>query len=352
MATEADRYYYRQMNKEEQGAYHAMREGFLSLSQQVIVPALPMKTLASIFFRLRLDEPWIFYVETFSCRHAQGADSMQLIPSYIYDRKKIPEHQKALKSRVARLVRQAAGLKSDQEKELFIHDFICEHVTYDKLKKSYSHEITGPLQQGVSVCEGIAKTVKVLCDELKIPCIIALCDSDPEHGYKYRHVWNVIKIQGKWYHMDATFDNSLGRYGMKRYDYFNLDDKWNFRDHRPVMHPVPACTDGASFYYKVNRLSLTKIEDVEKRLQTAIRKKQAHYIFHWRGGYLTKEVLLEIVKKAEEVASAKDKYLTMSFNWPQAVIAFHLYDSASELPERILAEQADESDAEEKSEQT
>ena len=32
-----------------------------------------------------------------------------------------------------------------------IHDFILEQVRYDKLKKPYSHEILGPLTQGVGV---------------------------------------------------------------------------------------------------------------------------------------------------------------------------------------------------------
>lgn len=27
------------------------------------------------------------------------------------------------------------------EKEQYIHDFLCENVRYDKLKKPYSHEI-------------------------------------------------------------------------------------------------------------------------------------------------------------------------------------------------------------------
>ena len=40
---------------------------------------------------------------------------------------------------------------SDIEKEKYVHDFICENVRYDKLKKAYSHEIIGPLGQGVGV---------------------------------------------------------------------------------------------------------------------------------------------------------------------------------------------------------
>ena len=45
---------------------------------------------------------------------------------------------------------------------------------FDKLKKPYSHEIIGPLGHGVGVCEGIAKSVKVLCDVLGIWCMIAV----------------------------------------------------------------------------------------------------------------------------------------------------------------------------------
>lgn len=82
---------------------------------------------------------------------------------------------------------------SEWEKEKYIHDFICDNVTYDKLKKAYSHEIIGPLGHGVGVCEGIAKSVKVLCDALGIWCMIAVCGNNPEKGIKYRHTWNICK---------------------------------------------------------------------------------------------------------------------------------------------------------------
>ena len=55
-------------------------------------------------------------------------------------------------ARLERLARPLKG-KSDREKELAIHDFILENVTYDKLKKSYSHENHRAADQGVGVCE-------------------------------------------------------------------------------------------------------------------------------------------------------------------------------------------------------
>ena len=61
-------------------------------------------------------------------------------------------------------------------------------------------------------CEGIAKSVKVLCDALGIWCMIAVCGNNPEKGIKYRHTWNIVKIGGTYYHLDATFDNTLGKH--------------------------------------------------------------------------------------------------------------------------------------------
>lgn len=227
-----------------------------------------------------------------------------------------------------------------EEQEKSIHDFILENVTYDKLQKQYSHEIIGPLQQGIGVCEGIAKTVKLFCDRLGIDCLIAVSEADPEHGVRYRHAWNLVKIGGSWLHLDATFDNSLKRYGTKRYDYYNLEDRQLFRDHQPLIAPVPACTKSDAFYYRVNRLSLTKTEEVGKRLKAVLRKKQPCFVFHWRGGALNRSILEEILKEAEAAAAAKEKHVRLSVNVPQAVIQVNFVDQP--VGEEILTEEANE----------
>ena len=64
--------------------------------------------------------------------------------------------------------------------------------------------------------------------------MIAICGNNPDKGIKYRHTWNIVRINGKYYHLDATFDNTLGNDKKEiRYDYFNLDDQQIFRDHEP-----------------------------------------------------------------------------------------------------------------------
>lgn len=331
-------YYYHHLTKAGQLAYHAMKTGLISLAPSFPVPKLEGRELADIFFKLRLDCPEIFYVTGFHYRFYPDSANVEFIPEYLFEKGKIKDHQKAMTARVAKLARPAQSL-NEWDKEKYIHDFICENVRYDKLKKPYSHEIIGPLGQGVGVCEGIAKTVKILCDALGIWCIIAISEANPEKQIKYRHAWNVIRISGQYYHLDATFDNSLSKHGTVRYDYFNLSDKHVFRDHEPVIMAVPACTDGDHFYYREKKLSFTKPEDVEKRALQAIRKEKP-LLFHWRGGYLTREVLMELLHLLEVTAAQKGKYPKVGLNWSQAVLQVNFSDVMPE--EEVTAEEANE----------
>ena len=324
-------FYYSKMNKTQQSVYHAMKAGLLALSPSFSVPRLDGRELSEIFFKLRLDCPEIFYAVSFRYRFYPDSPNAEVIPEYLFDKGKVKDHQKAMKSRVEKLVRPAAKM-TEQEKELYIHDFICNHVHYDKLKKPYSHDIIGPLGQGVGVCEGIAKTVKVLCDALGIWCIIAISDANPDKNIKYRHAWNILRIDGNMYHMDATFDNTLSR-GIQneaiRYDYFNLDDSRFFRDHEPVMYPVVPCGQGDKFYYREKKLSFTKLEEIEKRATQAAKKGKT-LIFHWRGGYMTRETAAEVINILREAAEKREKHMRVSLNWPQAVFYVQFLEGLEE----------------------
>ena len=77
--------------------------------------------------------PEIFWAEGFHYRYYQDSANITFLPEYIFEKGKIKEHQKALKARVEKLARPAMKL-SEWEKEMYVHDFICENIHYDKLK--------------------------------------------------------------------------------------------------------------------------------------------------------------------------------------------------------------------------
>jgi transglutaminase/protease-like cytokinesis protein 3 len=52
------------------------------------------------------------------------------------------------------------------------------------------------LLENIAICDGFADTVKVLCNELNIPCIIMA---------NAGHAWNLVQMEdGKWYRLDMT----------------------------------------------------------------------------------------------------------------------------------------------------
>lgn len=331
-------YYYNLLDKTQQKAYHAIKTGLLALAPSFPVPRLEARELADIYFMIRMDNPEIFYTVKYSYRFHVDSDHVEMIPEYLFTKKQIKDHQEAMRSRIKKLARPAEKM-SEKEKEQYIHDFICSNIHYDKLKKPYSHEIIGALGQGVAVCEGIAKAVLMLCRELGIWCIIALSESNPEKQIKYRHAWNIVRINGVYYHLDATFDNTLSKPDVIRYDYFNLSDAQIFRDHEPSIWKIPACTDGDHTWYREKKISFTKYEDVQKRAAQAVKKGKS-LLFHWRGGYLTREVLMELLQIVEEEAHKKEKYTYLSLNWPQAVMLLQFESQAREC--QIVMEEANE----------
>lgn len=339
MSAKADDYYYNQLNKEQKKVYYAMKEGLLKLQDSFPVLKLSNKELSDIYFMIRMDCPEIFYSVKFSYRYYLDSTMVEFVPEYLFTKDKIREHRQAMQSRVKKLARQAEKM-DENGRELFIHDFIVNNVKYDKLKKEYSHEIIGALGNGVAVCEGIAKAVKLLCDELGIWCIVALSEANPEKGIKYRHAWNVVRIDGTYYHLDATFDNTLSKDDTIRYDYVNLADKQIFRDHEPVIWKVPTCTDNDHFYYREKKVSWTTVDEVRNRTRQAVKKNKI-LLFHWRGGYLTKEVLKELLDVFHEEAKAKDKQAYVSVNWPQAVLRVRFQEGVGE--EQLEMEEADDS---------
>lgn len=102
---------------------------------------------------------------------------------------------------------------------------------------------------------------------------------------------------------------------------------------------VPECTDSDHFYYREKKLSWTTVDEVRNRTKQAVKKNRI-LLFHWRGGYLTKEVLKELLVVFDEEASVKGKQAYVSVNWPQAVICVRFEDGAGE--EQVEMEDANE----------
>ncbi|MBD3921988.1 leucine-rich repeat domain-containing protein [Paenibacillus sp. PR3] len=108
---------------------------------------------------------------------------------------------------IARLIK--PGM-SDLEKETAIHDYLLSKITYDWQYYSYNIKtgtdpggIYGALVEGISVCEGYAKAMNVLGHLAGLDIMYVSGTSLGGVG----HAWNLVKINGAYAHVDATWDD-------------------------------------------------------------------------------------------------------------------------------------------------
>ena len=69
-------------------------------------------------------------------------------------------------------------------------------------------------------------------------------------------------------------------------------------------------------------------------------KKGKVLVFHWRGGYLTKEVLNGLLHLIRKAGMEKEKTAMVSINWPQAVLRVQYADI--QVQESVTLEEANE----------
>ncbi|MBL4932631.1 transglutaminase domain-containing protein [Clostridium paridis] len=107
---------------------------------------------------------------------------------------------------------------SQLQKEKAIHDYIVKNTSYDDYDFNSSHSAYGVIKYNEAVCEGYAKAMKLFMDKAGIECDIV-----PSH--KINHAWNRVRINGKYYQVDATWDDPVPDQGNTvHYNYFNLSD--------------------------------------------------------------------------------------------------------------------------------
>ena len=153
---------------------------------------------------------------------------------------------------------------SDYERELLLHDRLVTRIIYDADRPDDPHIFTmyGALINGRAVCEGYARAFQYLMYQAGIPCMIAKGVSDNPDGEPVGHAWNVVKIDGAYYHLDATWNDPVIEGGtsddIRFYYYFNLTTEEIQRDHEiysaasdgsALTYPLPACTATKYNYY-------------------------------------------------------------------------------------------------------
>lgn len=133
------------------------------------------------------------------------------------------------------IAKQLDGL-SDYEKIKATHDYLVDVFSYNILYPGPYNGFT----KGLTACTGYAMAFQAVMDVCNIPCLYVTNST---------HAWNVVQVDGNWYNIDVTWDDSED---VLSYDYFLKGNPTFAKNHG--IHPLCSNVDyisDLSFEHKI-----------------------------------------------------------------------------------------------------
>ncbi|GKV65971.1 MULTISPECIES: transglutaminase domain-containing protein [Sporosarcina] len=112
--------------------------------------------------------------------------------------------------------------KTDFDKVIAVNDFITRNYSYSFDTKLTPHSAHTMITEQQGVCQAYALLAQRLLQELGVE---AYYQTGEIIGGEL-HAWNKVKVDGKWYNLDTTWNDPLAdRKGQTRYEYLLVSDK-------------------------------------------------------------------------------------------------------------------------------
>lgn len=251
------------------------------------------------------DNPQIFWLENLFGYAYAGNDT--IIEFYsLFPAEECTKYIDKLTKKVDEIVSSVNSSMSEYEREKYIHDTILKNCSYKTGVTGISDgwqyfSAYGALIDGEAVCEGYAKSMQILLSKVGIECYVIRGEGDG-----IGHMWNVVKLDGKWYHLDATWNDSDD--GIN-YEYFNLDTEKITKNHtinevvsnidfnndnqttKRYNFFVPMCVSDDMNYYTVEGYLIDEFNDTTDDVMISLLRKSVQadqsYIYLRFGNNMT-----------------------------------------------------------------
>ena len=187
---------------------------------------------------------------------------------------------------------------SDIEKIKTAHDYLVKTIAYDEFfayteGELSSHYMEGALLRNVAVCSGYVSAFQLLMELSGITCHTVNTAN---------HAWNLVQLDGKWYHIDLTWDDPVPDIpNQVRYNYFLLPSEELARLDSSNQHKNWICECGISHLaedssyriYPLKEYLCTTPSEVASVISGQTGQDIITFVYP-SDGTLTKEMIFEV----------------------------------------------------------
>ena len=252
--------YYATLKDNEKNVYSLIFEELFKGSQKFECPVKTNAEELSLAIDAVLnDHPDLFWLDNkYSYSYDPEEGSVKEITFEFYDFADTPDKlhkaKVALEEAADSVISQARLKTTMVERELFIHDYICQNTVYDEAAP-YNQSAYSCLVMHKSVCAGYARSFQYLMNRAGVTCyyVTGCTEKSVEgSGDSGAHSWNMVIINGDYYNVDCLWDDTASEsYGSPIYPFFNIPDSEMVNHIRVQMAvKLPSCTATECRYSK------------------------------------------------------------------------------------------------------
>lgn len=239
-------YYYHNLTDEQKDAYISIYFSVLNFEEKCKV-RVNKDDLRVIIDAVHDDNSNIFWL-TNGYLYTEYHDYIEITYKYRFEKSEAKKISKELDKEINRIISEMPNFLSDFDKELYIHNYVCNNTIYDKSTIGTTGQSAhGALLDGKTVCEGYARAIQLLLDRVGIKNYLIRGEANGPDGY-VAHMWNIVEIDGCNYHLDATWNDSVFE-KTQGYFYFNVPDSYIMKTHRNFSIKNTNCIYNSANYF-------------------------------------------------------------------------------------------------------
>ncbi|MBO5221085.1 MAG: hypothetical protein J6C26_02100 [Clostridia bacterium] len=210
--------------------------------------------LKTVWACYRNDYPQHFWLDSGFSYTSVGSEIRSLTFGYTMSKDQKTTAEAQLNAAVEQFLQGLHGGMNQFKLEKAIHDRLVLSCTYTK-NATHIHDAYGALVEKKAVCEGYARAFQLLCRKVGIHALIAEGSAlNPATNTPVGHAWNVVQINGDYYHLDSTWDDA-GEPAQEEaihYAWFNVTTAQILEDHAIQLHgyELPLCTSEKENYFR------------------------------------------------------------------------------------------------------
>lgn len=306
-------YAYKSLKTKDKSVYDAILDAVSRKSAYVEfygVDSVTSTDYCDIYSLVYNDEDALFYLDT-KMQYAINQNTQEVKSAtifYKYSTSEIQRMQAQVDAEVDNILSRISPNMTNYEIVKTFYDYLAENVVYDEDAPNHSN-IYGVFVDKRAICGGYSKAFSYLCDRVGIDTLTITGDAD-----NVPHMWNMVKLDGAWYHIDITYavtDSKLGSY--VRYDYLCVNDDVISRSRviydQDYTYPKASLT--TYNYYVRNKLVVNSYDEAYDMLYSSIIKASS-----------TKSLVAEIL------CGSKEAYDQISYELFNRKKALDLMDDA------------------------